>query len=255
LTPGPLRPLGEALRLLTLLPVPGLARDAPPRLERCAIAFPLVGLAVGASGVLAGLAAQALWGDPLLRALAVVIAGMALTGGLHQDGLADTCDGLLSWRPRERRLEILRDSRIGTMGVLGLASVLSLQVAALGALGDAWWRAALVAPVWGRWAAAWGLTRFEPARGDGAFRRFHDGVRRGDAALASASALLLVAAIWWPWGPGAGLAVVPVTLVLARRMGRSLGGLTGDTLGALCEVAVATASLALLAATRHLGAA
>ena len=249
-----MRPLGEALRFLTLLPAPGLRRDAPPSLARCAAAFPLVGLVVAAAGVAAGFAAEALWRDPLLRALAVVLAWIALTGGLHQDGLADSCDALLSWRSRARRLEILRDSRIGTMGVLGLVAALSLQVAALAALGDAWWRAALVAPVWGRWAAAWGLVRYPPARGDGAFRRFRDGVRRGDAALASVSTLLLVAAAWWPWGVLPGALVVPLVLGLARGMARSLGGLTGDTLGALCEAAATAALLSLLAAALHLGA-
>jgi len=248
-----LRPLGEALRFLTLLPVPGLPSDAPPRLARCAVAFPLVGLLVAAGGVGAGLAAGLLWGDPLLRALVVVGTWVALTGGLHQDGLADTCDALLSWRPRERRLEILRDSRIGSMGVLGLGFVLALQVGALAALGDSWWRAALVAPVWGRWAAAWGLARHAPARGDGAFRRFREGVRRGDATLATASALALVAAISWPWGLAVGALVVPLVLALARVMARALGGLTGDTLGALCEASVAASLLALLAVARHAG--
>jgi adenosylcobinamide-GDP ribazoletransferase len=184
----------------------------------------------------------------------VVVTWIALTGGLHHDGLADTCDGLLSWRPRERRLEILRDSRIGSMGVLGLMAVLSLQVAALAALDEAWWRAALVAPVWGRWAAAWGLTCHAPAREDGAFRSFRDAVRRGDAALATASTLLLVAAVWWPWGIAAGAIAVPLVMGLGRGMVRSLGGLTGDTLGALCEAGITAALLALVVATRRLGA-
>lgn len=253
--PGPLRPLGEAIRFLTLLPAPGLRRDAPPALAHCAVAFPLVGLLVAAAGVLAGLAAEWSFGDPLLRGLGVVLTWIAVTGGLHHDGLADTCDALASWRPRERRLAILRDSRIGTMGALGLVTALSLQVTALAALGDCWWRAALVGPVWGRWAAAWGLTRYPAAREKGAFRGFRDGVRGGDAALASASALLLTAAAWWPWGLAAGAGVAPLVLVLAHRMARSLGGLTGDTLGALCEAAVTASLLAALLAARHLGAA
>jgi adenosylcobinamide-GDP ribazoletransferase len=139
------------------------------------------------------------------------------------------------------------------MGVLGLFAALALQVAALAALGDAWWRAALVAAVWGRWAAALGLVAWPPAREGGAFHLFRDGVRPGDGVLASASTLLLVAACWWPLGPLVGALVVPAVIVLGWSMARALGGLTGDGLGALCEAAVTTSLLGLLAGTRHLG--
>lgn len=98
--------------------------------------FAAVGLLVGTVQAVVFLLALQLWGAPL-AAVAALAAGILLTGALHEDGLADTCDGLGPRVPRERALEIMRDSRIGTFGALGLGLVLGAGVLVLASLGPA----------------------------------------------------------------------------------------------------------------------
>lgn len=250
---GPLRPLGEALRFLTAVPVPGLPPGDETWIVRSMAAFPLVGLLIGAAGAAAGFVAGWLWGAPL-RAITVVVVWMLLTVGLHLDGLADSCDALFSWRSRERKLEIMKDSRIGTMGALGLLAIVLLKVGALVTLGPWWWLGTLLAPTWGRWADIYGIFFFPAAREGGLGRTFHDQVRRRDFVLASASALLIGVAlrpIWPLWGALVVLLIWPIVHLLARRMVAALGGLTGDTYGALAEVGEVVTLLALAAAQQH----
>lgn len=247
---GPFQPLGEALRFLTVFPVPGLPPMSEGSIARSMVAFPIVGLVIGAAGAVAGWAAEWIWGDPL-RSITVVIAWMLLTLGLHLDGIADSCDALFSWRPRERKLEIMKDSRIGTMGALGLIAIVLLKVGALVSLGSAWWIGALLAPVWGRWADIYGIFWFPAAREGGMGRAFHDQVRRADFVIATVLALGIASLIALPWGAVAVLAVWPVAHWLARRMVASLGGLTGDTYGALAEVGEVVTLLALAAVRQH----
>ncbi len=248
---GPLRPLGEALRFLTIVPVPGLpAMDEESIVQSMAV-FPVAGLVLGAAGAAAGWAAGWLWGDGV-RAVVVMAAGTLLTAGLHLDGVADSCDALFSWRPRERMLEIMKDSRIGAMGALGLLVVVLMKVAAFAALGKYWWVGALLAPLWGRWADIYGIFWFPAAAEGGMGRTFHDQVRQRDFWVATALAAGISAAVWWPWGPMLGLVIAPVIHGLAWRMTRTLGGLTGDTYGALSECGEVLTLLALLAIVRHM---
>lgn len=247
---GPLQPLGEAIRFLTAFPVPGLPPMKEATVARSMVAFPLVGLLIGACGVAAGFLAGWLWGEPL-RAVAVVVAWMVVTWGLHLDGLADSADALFSWRPRERKLEIMKDSRIGTMGSLALVSAVLLKVGALYSLGDAWWLGALLAPMWGRWADIYGIFFFPAAREGGMGRGFHDRVRRRDFYLATAGALLAGGLLLPPWGALVGLAVLMAAHLLARWMVRLLGGLTGDTYGALSETGEVVVLLVLAALAHH----
>ena len=139
-----LRDVGAAVRFLTVLPWPGARSCEPAAVARAAWAFPVVGLLVGACSTAAGLAAAWLFGPPL-HVIAAVAASAVVTGGLHLDGLADSADALFSWRSREKKLEILRDSRTGTMGALALFLVLATKLGALHALGPYWWKAALLA--------------------------------------------------------------------------------------------------------------
>lgn len=247
---GPLRPLGEAIRFLTALPVPRLPPADETVLARSVAAFPFVGMMIGACGVGAGVLAGWLFGEPL-RVIVVVITWMTVTGGLHLDGLADSADALFSWRSRGRKLEIMRDSRIGTMGALALVSAILLKVGALYSLGPAWWIGALIAPVWGRWSEVYGIFFFPPAREGGLGRSFHDHTRRRDFWIATAVAVLIGGVLLPPWGAAVGLSVLTAAHLLARWMTRSLGGLTGDTYGALSEAAEVLVLLSLAALANH----
>src|SRR5690349_20393121 len=121
--------------------------------------FPLAGAVIGALLAGLGLAAGALWNASVRSVILVVIWGV-ITAGLHLDGLSDTFDAVMSWRPRERKLEIMKDSRIGAMGALALIGVLALKMAWLHAAGDGWLRVAWLAPVLGRWADIYGIFWF-----------------------------------------------------------------------------------------------
>lgn len=242
---GPLWPIGEALRFLTIIPVPGL----PPMTEafsRTVPGFPVAGLALGALLAVIGWIVGALWNETV-RAVALVVAWGVLTAGLHLDGLCDTFDGVMSWRSRERKLEIMRDSRIGVMGALALAAVAGLKAVFLAAAGDAWLSAILLAPVAGRWAMVYSAVGFPPAREGGLGRTFHSQVRVGDVLIAGGTTLFLALAL----GGAQGLIALALVWLVAHLLGRwwthALGGLTGDTYGALCEIAEVVALAALTA--------
>jgi adenosylcobinamide-GDP ribazoletransferase len=243
---GPLWPLGEALRFLTIIPMPGMPPMAEQSIARAIPLFPLAGAVIGALLVGLGLACGVLW-DAWVRSVLIVVGWGIVTSGLHLDGLSDTFDAVMSWRTRERKLEIMKDSRIGAMGALALIAVLALKVTWLHAAGDGWVRAVWLAPALGRWADTYGIFRFPPARGGGLGRQFQAQARRGDFAIATATAAGLAIILAGPRGLLALALVWGVSSGLARWWTRDLGGLTGDTYGALCEIAEVV-TLAVLSA-------
>lgn len=122
--------LHAALQFMTTLPL-----GKPVRLPPAAMAplFPLTGLLLGLITALADLAFSRLW-PPTVAAVLDAVLLIVLSGALHLDGLADTADGIFSHRGRERALEIMRDSRVGAMGLVAIVSVLGLKVAGLSAI-------------------------------------------------------------------------------------------------------------------------
>lgn len=233
---GRLWPLGEALRFLTLIPVAGLPPMSDTSVGKAIPWFPAVGLIIGALLLPVAWAAGWLWG-PFVAATLVVVVWGVLTGGLHLDGVSDTFDAVMSWRPRERKLEIMKDSRIGAMGAMALVAVLLLKVAFLSAAGEHWWQALLLAPMLGRWADIYGIVGFPPAREGGLGRTFQDYVRRNDFAISTIAISIAALLIAGPRGLVAAALVWLTTHIIARWWTRDLGGLTGDTYGALCEIA------------------
>jgi len=182
------------------------------------------------------------WLDRLIPGLAagiiLVVMWEMLTGGIHLDGLADTADGLFSRRPRERKLEIMRDSRIGAMGAAALWAVLALKSAALAAVPPPVIVPYVVfAAASGRWAMVWAITFFPYARAEGAGSIFHG--ERLLPAAAAASLFWAAAGLWLLRLPGA-LIILPAVVLLNHMLciflKSRLGGLTGDTYGALCQV-------------------
>jgi adenosylcobinamide-GDP ribazoletransferase len=243
---GPFWPLGEALRFLTIIPIPGMPPMTEQSISRAIPLLPLAGALIGALLVGLGFACGALW-DTWVRAVLIVVGWGVVTSGLHLDGLSDTFDAVMSWRTRERKLEIMKDSRIGAMGALALIAVLGLKVAWLHAAEDAWWSAVWLAPVLGRWADTYGIFRFPPAREGGLGREFQAQARRGDFAISTATAILLALVLSGPRGLLALALVWAFSSALARWWTRDLGGLTGDTYGALCEIAEVVTLAALSA--------
>lgn len=242
--------LGRAARFLTRLPIPA-ERDAPPAgsLARALRLFPLVGAGLGAAAGLV-LAVAAWIGLPPLAAALLAIGVVALaTGGLHQDGLADTADGLGGGRDREHALAIMRDSRIGSFGTLALILVVGLEAAAIAAMAPAAAVAALVAAGAGsRAAIAVAARLLDPARADGLGAAMG---RPDPPAVAVAVALATLAAIV-PLGPSAGIAALAAAALATAALGwlarRRIGGYTGDVLGAIQQMTEMTILLAAAAA-------
>jgi adenosylcobinamide-GDP ribazoletransferase len=241
---GLLLPLGEALRFLTLLPLPGLPASSERGIARAIGWFPLAGGVIGVLLLPVGWLTGMLWGADV-RAAALVVVWAIITAGLHLDGLADTFDGVMSWRSREQKLQIMKDSSTGAMGTLALAAVLLLKFAWLQAAGDNWWAAIMLAVAWGRWAQVYGLAWFPAARPDGLGHTFRASTRSQGFWFATVTAATLALLFGQGQGLLAGVLVWGLTYLLARWWVRLLGGLTGDTYGALCEIGE-VAALAVL---------
>lgn len=234
-----------ALMLLTRLPT-GRLVDPAPTLAEARWAFPLVGLPVGACAWIAQAGGIALGLDPLAAAIAALAAAALVTGALHLDGIADFADGIGGGRDRAHCLEIMRDSRIGSYGVLALIFTLALAAAALAPLAPAMSLPVLLfTAVGSRLAMLVALDRLPPARVDGM------GLRAAGAAPWAWAPGMAATAVLGLWvGLGAAVALLAgaaVAGLLARLALRRIGGQTGDVLGA-AQVLTETAGLLALSA-------
>jgi adenosylcobinamide-GDP ribazoletransferase len=258
----------RALSLLTRLPV--RARwddDVLP--GRAMAAYPLVGAVIGV--MLAGLAWLLTIGvgqlharaggsnaglSPLLTAALILVAWAAITGMLHLDGWADCCDALVTPLSRERRLEVMKDPRLGSFGGAGLILLLIVKLAAVAEVLAptvnrplAGLLPLLVVPVLGRWAVVIAAASFPLARPDGMGASFGRGLGQREVILATL--ITAVACLLMGWG---GLvlwaAAVLALLGMARLATARLGGLTGDVYGAIVEL---TETVTLVAACLLIG--
>jgi adenosylcobinamide-GDP ribazoletransferase len=242
------RALAAAFALLTRLPVPRLAGEWPP-LARIVWAFPLAGAVLGAIGgaVYAGCAALGV--APAFAAICALAALLLAGGALHEDGLADMADGFGGGRTRERKLEIMRDSRIGSFGALALMLALAARgvaIAEIGASRDVL-AAMIAAAALARAAITVPLLLLAPARPDGMAAAL-GAMRSAQGALALLIAVALAMLLLAPFvalrAIVAALAAALAVSLLARR---NIGGYTGDVLGAAAVLAEC-AALGLIAA-------
>lgn len=240
-----------ALRFLTVVPVPGREGEGPAALGRAAWWFPVVGLLLGGALALTSRLAEALW-PPLLGAAVVVAAWKVATGGIHLDGLADSLDGLAG-RDAAERIAIMRDGRIGVFGAGGLVLLLVLTVTALAGLSAPLrLRVLVLTPVIGRvtplLVGAW-LAPATPGQGLGA--AFAAALPRWAGFAHGLAALGLAAWLLGAWGVAVGAAGWAVALLAATLLARRLGGVTGDVLGAVVELAELGALLGAAAAAHR----
>ena len=239
-----------ALGFLTRIPVgriDGGGRD----LARTAAYFPLVGVVVAAVGL-------GVWwiGTSVLGSLAgsvlSVLAVVVVTGALHEDGLADTADGMWGGATPEQRLAIMRDSRLGTYGAIAVVGDLLLRTALIAPYGTSdWFDVAgllLAGHVVGRAAPIALVATLPPARSDGQGVRMTTPTGRDIAIAAGPVVAAVIVAVGW-WAPIPVLAAALTVAAVHRAARRRLGGVTGDVYGAavaLTNLAVAAVVVALV---------
>ncbi len=234
-----MKSLVAALQFLTICPLVVRIPCDERQIGRSAVWFPLIGLLVGGLLALLDHAALILFG-PLIASVLSIIGLVAVSGGLHADGLADTADGFLSARTKDRILEIMRDSRIGAMGVLAIIATFALKCVALASVPpDHRWQILLLMGLAGRCSMTMQLTLLPYARSAGGLCSLFLAHRRpADAWLACLA--LLVGCGWILGSPQDGLLLAcacgATLLAFCLWCLKKIGGLTGDTLGAGCEI-------------------
>ena len=250
-----MKSLISAIKLLTVIPIDTRNRIEPGRMELTLLCFPLVGMLLG------GICAVVMWAGaqvfpPAIAAALAVLALVVATGALHVDGLADTADGLFGGATRERKLEIMRDTRVGAFGIVAIVFLLGIKVLALASVAantKGSNRDILVlfmTPVVGRWLILL-------AAGVCAYAREGEGTGRSAVDAARPSHFLiwlpLVALLGWLCLGVGGLlmlgAVLAVVLAAILCIQWEIGGMTGDTLGAVCEVGEMSFLLSFFIAT------
>jgi adenosylcobinamide-GDP ribazoletransferase len=232
-----LNDLAAACMLLTRLPV----TRAVPAGHTGVWAYPLIGGVVGIAGAAVFWLALQLGLPPIVAAICAIAVTILITGALHEDGLADTADGFGGGATVARKLEIMRDSRIGSFGAIALMLSLSLRVAALAALADPL-IALLAAGVLGRGAMIGMMLALPPARPDGMAASL------GPVPFTPAMVGIGIACacVLLPHGGRALLAAAAACGLMVWLARRQIGGYTGDVLGAAEQAAECAVLLALL---------
>lgn len=224
-----------AISFLTIIPVRLKEAPAPGGLGKAAGWYSWIGAIIG------GISALSFYGlsiffPPLLASSLAATIWIGLSGSLHLDGLADCCDGLLNASSRERRLEIMRDPRLGTFGGIGLILAVLLKIIGLYCLPvNAFWIALPLAASTGRWLLL-PAGKQPLARPSGLGVDFSAGLQKSAFILAAIPVIALT--VWGGWKAAGIVLVAHMVVWVVIRFARSrLGGITGDVLGLMVELA------------------
>ncbi len=234
-----------ALRFFTRLPISGTTSQ-DGSLASSALAFPFVGLTVGALCAVIWFLASTL--IPALPAAGLtILAGLLITGALHEDGLSDCADGLWGGYTKERVLEIMRDSRIGAYGACALVFTIGLRWTSLASFDvTSGVLALLIAHMTGRAAITYALAFSSYARDSGLGKTVSDGISEKDFWFIFLLTILLAIALGWSAGLFAALAGFAAAWAFLQYLDKRIGGYTGDGLGAMEQCAEITVYLVLL---------
>lgn len=238
-----------AVGFLTRLPVPPDPAFSQAKQARSTLYFPLVGLLIGALAALVYLGALALLGSAPVAVLLSMGASLWLTGGLHEDGLADCADGFGGGQGRDDTLRIMKDSRLGSYGALALVMALLLKAAALVELAGTGPVVALLVFAHGvsRWFAISFLIDLSYVRAEGKAQGFAQSLSPRRFWLCALALVPLLPTFSFLFLVLLGCSLVALRIGLAAWFRRRIGGFTGDLLGAsqqICEIMVYLAFLA-----------
>ena len=242
-----------ALQFFTRLPIPRWVGFEPGWLHQSSRYFPLVGCVVAAVAAAVYLLAALVLPAPVAAVLSTA-ASIYITGAFHEDGFADTCDGFGGGLNPERVLEIMKDSRVGAYGAIGIVCMLGAKCTTLAMLPPSSAIAALfLAHPLSRLAAVSLIWRMDYARAEGKAKPMAQQMRASEFAVAALTALLPAAlllmldAVSFAMLAASLLAAALAALWLARLFQRRIGGYTGDCLGSVQQLAEVAIYLSVLA--------
>ena len=231
-----------ALQFLTIIPFNIKGKIEGEDFGGSLVYFPIIGLLIGL--FLAGITYISEFLPPLVTGVLILVAWMAITGGIHLDGFADTCDGFYGNRLKEDILKIMRDSRIGTMGAAGIAMLLLFKFTILSSIrSEDLWKVLIMTAVFARWSQVFACSTSKYARDEGKAEYFIKYAKKTDMFT---GALFILILNWFMMGiKGVILfALSAATIFLfIQYVKRKIGGMTGDTIGATNEIAEAAALL------------
>ncbi|MFH1882920.1 MAG: adenosylcobinamide-GDP ribazoletransferase [Planctomycetota bacterium] len=225
-----------ALQFLTVLPVKIKSEIAEEDFGKSLLYFPVVGMLIGF--VPAGMVLLLGFLPSPVVGVLILIISIVLTGGIHLDGFADTCDGFYGPRPKEKILEIMRDSRVGVMGAVGIFCLLGLKLTLIISLPpDVLWKLLMMMTVFARWSQVFVCCTSDYAREEGKGKYFVS--HAGKASLLVGSIFTVVLFLLLMRFKGIVLLVLSfaVVLLFISYAKKKIGGMTGDTIGAVSEVA------------------
>ncbi|MBN2073942.1 MAG: adenosylcobinamide-GDP ribazoletransferase [Dehalococcoidales bacterium] len=234
-----------ALRFLTVFRIPGGRTETAGDMGHSTIWFPVVGLIIGTILALLNWVFSLFLPATVTSGLTIVLL-VVITGAMHLDGFADTCDGLAGNKPAEERWKVMHDSRTGAFGVTGLILLLLIKFLLINSIPQANITPVLVVmPVISRWAMVYAIAMYPYARNEGLGKAFKDGVTRMRLIIATIITLgLAVFLAWWAdldyyYITAIGIIAVIWILIVAvsEYFRRKFAGLTGDTYGAINELA------------------
>lgn len=246
-----------ALQFFTRIPIPRWVGFEPDWLHHASRYYPLVGIVVGAAVSAVYVGAVWLWPQPVAVLLST-IAGIYLTGAFHEDGFADVCDGFGGGITAERVLEIMKDSRIGAYGAIGIGLLLTLKCVTLFLLPT---QLVIVALLIGhpisRLTSSGLIWCFEYVRAEGKAKPLAQHMSTNEFLLATCTACIpIVLYVWmgaisWAFIAGSIVMLALAAACLARMFVRRIGGYTGDCLGAVQQVTEVVFYLCVLASVQH----
>ena len=228
-----------ALQFLTVIPVPRRYEASPDDLSKSTGYFPVVGIVIGL--LLAGLSWLLDWVLPSAVANVLLISFLAaISGALHLDGLADTCDGLASGKTPEERWQMMKDSRVGSFGVIGICLLLLVKYVSLNSVPHNLVIVSLILmPVTSRWAMAYAIFAYPYAKPSGLGKVFKQGASWSKFVMPTLITLAVTAALFQLVGLAIILAMWVIVVIMAAFLKSKFSGLTGDNYGAINEMAEA----------------
>jgi adenosylcobinamide-GDP ribazoletransferase len=240
-----LKRLRLAITYVTCFPVARIEFDEEEKqLAGLSKYLPVVGILIGCILFALSQLFHIMHVEPLLTGSLLALTWLCMTGSLHMDGLMDAADGIFSHQSKERMLEIMHDSRVGNFGVLAGVSILILKIASLASMhGHLLAASVFCIPIWSRWGETYAIGKFKYAREFGKGRIWHATTIFPIDLLKATAPAILGTAIGVATTNAPMIVIIPVIstiaggIISAHRFNKIIDGQTGDTYGAVVEIA------------------